>query len=379
MTIKKRANFLGLMNDSMINYEKVYEVMLDFHKGGLTKKIYEEFIKTTKLLPPHNKREETDFVLFEKFNLSDVSDEEFATILREVMRRGVQESKMCWHPNASNTTCNLDSSGKIIVSGAHSIQNNRILSEIAENGHVMTYALDKGKLAFDNIQFGRKHASVFFGFCNSHDALFRPIEINSYSGTEEQFFLFAYRGFVVSLHKKTERATWMNYGEQSTNDIVETKKIFDASILSNNFSVLNTEVFELPSFYPIAASSAFYLDFDFEGNPIPHTENRAEYIFVTLIPTGNKTYFLLSYFHQDGHLYKKLGEQLRNRNNLKSDITMIIAGHTDNVYFNPTYYMTFIEKHENVLMNIIMHTQTKYFRTPSNYLDNPYGINFFGY
>jgi hypothetical protein len=52
-----------------------------------------------------------------------------------------------------------------------------------------------------------------------------------------------------------------------------------------------------------------------------------ENIFVTLLPKQkeNKTYFTLSYFKQEGHLYKDLGEQHRLRNNLKSDITMLIV------------------------------------------------------
>ena len=117
-----------------------------------------------------------------------------------------------------------------------------------------------------------------------------------------------------------------------------------------------------------------------------------EDIFVTLLPTDNKTYFLLSYFQQDKNLYGHLGEQLTKRNNLKSDITMLIAAHTENVYFNPTYYTTFIEKYEKELEVIMFQSQMDYASideysklnvdfsfTPSNYLNNPYGINFFGY
>jgi hypothetical protein len=259
-----------------------------------------------------------------------------------------------------------------------------------ENGHVMSYALDKGD--FDGKEVGKNHASIFWGFCNKHDAVFRPIEIQTYTQTPEQNFLFAYRGFVVSSHKKIEVSTWMNFGEQSDNDIKQNKQIFDTAILSNDFSTIETEIFELPAFYPIAVSSAFYLDFDFQGNPIPHSDDRIEDIFVTLYPVDNKTYFLLSYFTQDKDLYGDLGNQLRNRNNLKSDITMLIAAHTENIHFNPLYYKTFIEKYEETLKLILFHTQfdhatindnnemdVNFSFTPSNYLDNPYDINFFGY
>lgn len=117
-----------------------------------------------------------------------------------------------------------------------------------------------------------------------------------------------------------------------------------------------------------------------------------EGVFVTLFPTENKTYFLLSFFKQDKNLYGNLGNQLRKRNKLKSDISMLIAAHTENVYFNPTYYKTFIEQYEEILKVILFHSQMDsgtinendqmnidFSFTPSNYLNNPYGISFFGY
>jgi hypothetical protein len=384
------ANFLNQLENPQINYEMFFEVMRDFRKGGLDPTKYTEFIEAVKELPPLTVRKPGDYKVFDKFSLSDISQEDFSSVMKEVIRRGIEKSKFCWHPSASPTTCKIDSGGKIIVSAAHSIQNNGVLSKIVHDGHVMTYALNEGK--FDGKSLGKNYASIFWGFCNTHDAIFRPIEVNPYTRTLEQNFLFAYRGFVVSSHAKLEVSSWMNFDEQSQKDINENKKIFDAAILTGDFSVIETEVFELPAFYPIAVSSCFYLDFDFEGNPIPHSETRMEDICVTLLPSIDKTYFLLSYFKQDKHLYGNLGEQLRKRNKLKSDITMLIAAHTENVYFNPIYYETFIEKHEEVLKLLMIQTQmdhatigegnkinVNFSFTPSNYLNNPYEVNFFGY
>jgi len=384
------ANFLRQLINPQINHEMFYEVLRDFRKGGLKPEMYNEFMLAVKSLPPIFKRTSLDFTVFDKFGLTDISEEDFSAIMRELMKRGIDKSKSCWHPEANQTNCNIDSKGRIIISAAHSIQNNGVLSKIVENGHVMSYALDKAE--FDGRELGKNHASIFWGFCNKHDAIFRPIEIHPYTQTPEQNFLFAYRGFVVSSHKKIEVSTWMNFGEQSDNDIKENKQIFDNGIIANNFSIIETEVFELPVFYPIAVSSAFYLDYDFHGKPIPHSDERMENIFVTLYPVENKTYFLLSYFKQDKQLYGDIGNQLRSRNNLKSDITMLIASHTENIYFNPIYYNTFIKKYEKIIKLIMFNTQfdnasideknelnINFSFTPSNYLDNTYGINFFGY
>lgn len=384
------ANILRLLENPQYNYEMFFEVFRDFRKGGLKPEMYDEFLLTVKSLPPISKRIPSDYEVFEKYNLTDFSEDEFTSIIREVGERGIVKSKYCWHPEANTSNCNINNAGKIIVSAAHSIQNNGVLSKIVENGHVMGYDLSKSE--FEGKKYGKNHASIFWGFCNKHDSIFRPIEVQPYTQTLGQNFLFAYRGFVVSMHKKTEVSTWINYGEQSQQDIIENKQIFDTAILSHNYSIIETEVFELPVFYPIAVSSAFNLEFDFQGNPISHSDRRMENIFVTLYPVENKTYFLLSYFVEDKKLYGDLGNQIRSRNNLKSDITMLIAPHAENIYFNPIYYKTFIEKYEKTLKIILHQSQydhatiddnneinINFSLTPSNYLDNPYNVNFFGY
>ncbi|MDH4474348.1 MAG: hypothetical protein QE487_17210 [Fluviicola sp.] len=384
------ANFLNQLLNPQINHTAFFEVMRDFRKGGLKPDIFDQFMADVGSLPKNGELQETHFQIFDKYNLTDVTQEDFDSILGQVIALGIEKSKKCWHPDASAATCNLDSTGKIKVSAAHSIQNNGVLSQIVEDGHVMTYKFKLGEL--DSEKKGKNHASIFWGFCNTHDAIFKPIELHPYHQTTEQNFLFAYRGFVVSSHKKLEVSQWMNFGEESVNDIEENKTIFDRIIVDGSYSLMKTEVFELDSFYPIAVSSAFYLDFDFEGNSIPHSDNRMEMIFITLLPNTSKTYFLISYFDCDTPLYGNLGQQLRSRNNLKSDITMLIAAHVENVYFNPVYYETFIEQYEKHIMVLLEESQfdigrfdndgvllSNFSFTPPDYLKNEFGINFFGY
>lgn len=384
-------NYLDfLLMKPQFSFELFFEVLRDFRKGGLNPSMYNEFLSTFKELPSITHRHPTDFMVFNKFNLTDISDDDFIVVIMEMQKRGIENSKICWHPNASSVTCDLDSSGNIHISAAHSIQNNGVLSKVAEKGLVTSFGLVKD--GFSGKEVIKNHASIFWGFCNKHDAIFKPIEIKQYIGTSEQHFLFAYRGFVVAVHKKIEDSKMFNFGDQSNNDIAENKKIFDAAIIHEDYSIIETEVFELPASYPIAVSSSFYLDFDFEGNSISHSEERIEAVFVTLLPMDNKTFFLLSYFQKDKNLYGNLGNQLIKRNNLKSDISILFAAHVKNMYFNPIYYKTFIEKYENILPLIIFQAQSDsgiinengqpevvHSFTPSDYLNNPYDINFFGY
>lgn len=386
------VNYLSFLENPQINFKKTFEVMRDFRMGGLNPSMYDEFLSTISKLPNIRLRGPFAYAIFDKFNLIDITPEQLDIIQKEVMKRGIRKSKICWHPEANKFTCKTDQFGEIIVSAAHSIQNNGILSEISEHGIVVSYISKNGKLVENEIQ--KNFASTFLGFCNIHDSIFYPIETVSYLKSVEQNFLFAYRGFVIACHKKREASISKNFGDQSEIDILENKKIFDEAILNNDYSAIESEVFELLQFYPIAASSSFYLDFDFEGNPIAHSDNRMENIFVTLLPKQkeNKTYFIVSYFQRDAFLYKNLIQQLRQRNNLKSDITMLIAAHTNNVFFNPIYYRIFIERIQDDILKLIKQTQYdhgivdnkdnikhQFSYTPSSYLNNHYNINLFGY
>ncbi len=384
------VNYLGILKNPQIKYEVFLEVMRDFNMGGISIKNYDkviDFIKKLPIVPTLNPIQEIEL---KKLNLTNISDDQKQVIINEILNRSIANSKKCWHPNANIKTCDVDNSGKLKVSAAHSIQNNGILNKIAEKGQVSTFSLNKG--SFTGKVKGKKLASIFWGFCNTHDAIFKEIEITPYLKTKKQNFLFAYRAFIVAAHKKTEGSYCYNFGEQYKNDIAETKEIFDKAILNDDFDIIETEVIELTAFYPIAVSSHFYLDYDFEGNLIQHSENRMEHIYISVFPVNNKTYFLLSYLKTDEFLYGNLGRQLRARNNLKSDISMLIAGHSENVYFNPIYYKTFIQQHENSVHQLLKETQFDYTEfdnngqpltvtslTPQDYLSNNYEINFFGY
>lgn len=189
-----------MLLNPQFNYHSFYEVVRDFRKGGLNPGNFDDFIKTIEQLPPHHERSMQDYDVFNKFQLHDVSDQDFMAIMRELFKRTKNKHKQCWHPEASPQNCNVDGSGKIIISAAHSIQNNRTLKAISENGEVMGYYFEsngfEGKIEHKNF------ASIFWGFCNKHDSIFYPIETSPYSGSDEQHFLFAYRGFVIASHKK---------------------------------------------------------------------------------------------------------------------------------------------------------------------------------
>ncbi len=379
-------NYLRWIRNPQIKHELFLRVLCDFRKGGLNPDICDEFINTVRKF----ERNECEVGVFQKFDLSDISWEDYIAVFRELKRRSVSECKRCWHPNAGPKTCEVDDSGGIIISSAHSIQNNGVLNKIAENGHVVTFDHKEG-LVTRSKSIGKRRASIFWGFCNKHDAIFNPIDSERFEGREIQNFLFAYRAFVVSAHIKMETCSVMNYGSQSEIDMQKNKQKFDHSILREDYNKIVTHRFELPSFYPVAYSGCFYLEYDFRGTEIPHSKDRMEFIFLTVFPTEeNKTNILVSYFKEDEHLYGKLTNQIQERCNLKYDISILIAAFCENAYFSPSYYDTFIAGIETIILDVFMITHTDIALlgsnnqivstvsvTPKNYLTNPWNINLF--
>ena len=385
------ANYLNILFNRQFKFEIYFEVLRDFREGGLNPHNYSKVIEEIKSLPPLNMLSKNDLgSLAQRHELTDFSEDDFIAAQRELRKRAIAKSKTCYHPEASEKNCQTDSNGKIVVSAAHSIQNNGILSQIAEEGHVAGINFDSP--GYSKSKIGKRLASIFWGFCNKHDSIFSPIENGNYTGTDEQHFLFDYRAFTIAAHKKVEASNFIEFGDQSDKDLEENRKIIDKALLDNDYSKIKTHVFELPNFYPIAVASAFYLDFDYESCSISHSEERMELIFVTLLPQNNRTIFFLSYFLDDDEVYSKVAAQLKSRDQIQLDISILLAPHAENIYFNPTYYSTFIEKQEELIEEVFFEAQFNLAQigdsneleniesfTPSNYLENRNSINIFGY
>jgi hypothetical protein len=381
------VNILHLLIVPGADARSIFKSMADMRMGGLNPKVINDFLSVVEKLPPVENRLNFDFSVFDRFQLKDITEKDFETVLSKLKLAAESKNKHCWHHGAP-VDCEKDSSGKVKITAAHSIQNNGAIKEICENGHVFTYDLvnpeSGGKLA------GKNLASIFWGFCNKHDSIFSPIETESYLGTAKQNFLFAYRAFVATAHKKEEAAQIIDTGEQWKDDLIRNKEIFDSAIKSEDFRSVETHVIELPGYFPVAASSSFYLDFDFKRNPIPHSDYRMEKIFVTLLPQLGKSYFLLSYFTIDKAIYGALANQIRNRKRVLLDISILLAAHVENIYFNPTYFKRNIDPLLGEIKTAMIEAQFD-FRpilpdgslaamislTPDFYLENPRGINFF--
>ena len=89
------VNYLHQLQNPQFKHEIFFEIMKDFRKGGLNPNNYNDFIDEVKKLPRINKRTEKDFKQFDRFNLKDITEDDFSVIMREVIKRSIKSSKTC--------------------------------------------------------------------------------------------------------------------------------------------------------------------------------------------------------------------------------------------------------------------------------------------
>lgn len=289
--------------------------------------------------------------------------------------------KHCLHPNQG------ECSEKII--GAHSIQNNKILKSIADNGKLyMPYP--KPDNPFEIItEWGRKEATVFTGFCGYHDnELFKPIENFDFNYTNEHIFLHTYRAFAVSYHRKLEN---LKFGEKiyqkrpslvtsenfldlfagerlAISDLNKVKEDFDKAILTKDYSLLNYEVWTFEKSVNFAASSFTVVTRDLKGNKIQDladTTAKMKHLFFSIFPENNKTYCIFSWLKENDDVYLNYMRELSNKTDSEkiAYLNNLIPSESDNIVINPTSWNN-LEKHQqeefsmyiwrmNLLMEII--------------------------
>lgn len=93
-------------------------------------------------------------------------------ILQNMMDK--TDFKICMYPDKSQC--------KLPIKNAHTLQNNGVLSYIADSEHVMvTDPLNKVRQGYITKKISKNKATTFYGFCEYHDNfLFQDIELKEY-------------------------------------------------------------------------------------------------------------------------------------------------------------------------------------------------------
>ena len=268
--------------------------------------------------------------------------------------RKAAKIKQCLHPNHS------ECSPKII--GAHSIQNNRILKKIADNGHVYMPCPKTDNPFAIQTQYGRKEASVFSGFCKYHDKiLFQPIEDRDFEETDEQIFLFIYRCLALEYHRKQESIEMEKFllskrpslsrnskfespfkgMHLAINDLEPVKRKLDAALINKQYDTLTSIVWEFDGFSKFAASGFEAPTTDLEGTPIQNLLDfsiPACHIFYSVFPQNDSTYVIIAWLRENDELFSGIKQQLSglSTEERKNYINNTLPICTENIAINPS-------------------------------------------
>lgn len=274
-------------------------------------------------------------------------------ILYEKMKN--TDFKVCFHPDKEHC--------KLPIKNAHTLQNNGVLSLLAEDNHVMvTDLLNKIRDGFMIHKVSKNNATTFYGFCEYHDsAIFSDIELQEYTKNIKQNFLFAYRSCSQEYHKKQrgikglqscikenptillDDSFVLSYKNQelALKDITEIMDIFNQSFFNNNFDILETFVYEFPVQYDFAATMTFCPAIDLKGNEINDIYStdfeRLKPVFMTFIPAENKSYFIFSYLKSDDEILQSYFNQVKNleQDKMKNFINNTFPEYSENIVLSP--------------------------------------------
>lgn len=286
--------------------------------------------------------------------------------------------KKCIFPDQSNC------SKKVIK--AHSIQKNKILNRIAENG--MLISADAQNILFTKEfeKIGVRSASTFFGFCNYHDTnLFSEIENKEHKGSIEQNFLHAYRACVLEyvkkkvsvcfyekvmkkyknnpyelmFYQKLNGALWgvkdyYSILEQFSNELIKPKD-------ERNFNIISSKTFHLPYESLLAVNACFSIEYDFEENivnDLTDTSKRPAPIFLNIFPYSGLTFILFSWLSENWKTYQNIVSKLKIFTSSQIEIffSNLVICHCENFFISPFKYSQMPKKIRRLFVSQYMKT-----------------------
>ena len=315
-------------------------------------------------------------------NLKEIQIElskEFSKLYREC------KFKKCVFPDQSHC------SEKVIK--AHSIQKNKILKHIAENGMLISSDIESILFTKEFKKIGVSTASTFFGFCNYHDTkVFSEIENKDYVGNIEQNFLHGYRACALEYVKKKESCCVYEKAIRKHKDIpyeqLFKNRLFGAQwgvkdfkfvldrlskelikpINERQFDIVSTHFIELSYESLFAVNACFSIEYDFEEkliNDLKDTSRRPAMIFLNVFPQNGKTFILFSWLTENLDTYKSVLSKLKSFNDSQVEIffSNLIISHCENFLISPSKYFQMPKKIRRLFISRYHETLEKDFES----------------
>ncbi len=273
--------------------------------------------------------------------------------------------KCCLYPDSTRCVKHIKE--------AHALQNNKIISQLSEDGHV--YILNPNKppqvIPIENEEpevltmidrVGVNHATTATCFCDIHDdEVFAPIEKGAPAfdkDSDEHKYIYAYKAFIFEYYKKLVEQKVLRENITNTPSLLKTpqyiqyyraismtleemnevKSFFDKGIVSKDYTGLETCVIEIPESIKFATYACIAVDFDLKGKKIRHTKRGfISRLFITIFPEETKSYIILSCLSEDIKIYKKFFQQLQTTNldKVMYYFDLILPLYTENNVLSP--------------------------------------------
>lgn len=287
-------------------------------------------------------------------------------------QKQVNKSGRCLHYD-SGERCE-----KII--NAHSIQKNRSLSTIADNGFVYklssnigTLRKNKGQLTYEKC--GINKVSTFLGFCKKHDNnLFEPIDNFPLIPTDQQIFLYAYRSLCKELFVKENSLrlieSQLNEGlnqkavkELCLNmrtgtafglkNLIEHKAAYDSSLKKECYHEIKYVLFISKQKPFIAFSGLFYPVFDFMGRQLQDLgdhDSHLELITFCSAPMSAGWGFLFSWHESSSNtcvdFMKSLATMVHANSKIDDLLFRMIISNCENFAISPQWWEKLSTNHK---------------------------------
>ncbi len=275
--------------------------------------------------------------------------------VRYYLKKHKKKLEFCLHEGS-------DCKGKIIKS--HSIQNNKILSKLAVDGHVYCVGYEADSFAgIDLKKRGRNDATTSTCFCQQHDTeIFKNIELKNYEYSDEQNFLYAYRAFSKAYYDKLEELAteqclfesghkhYIESGQidrlrgtiLGIRDNEEMKAIFNSALDHNNYATVETVTATLDYEIKFATSFMCPLSYDLKGNlinDIYSLDDSMKNMFVNIFPEKGNTYIIIGWLKIDSNAFEHFKEQFselqKDKAKLINALNNMVACLSDNFAISP--------------------------------------------
>jgi len=301
----------------------------------------------------------------------------------------------CLHPEAPENC-----SGEAIQS--HSITRSGGLSEIAEEGHVMTFYADYGVFLrtdgdVEPRRVGIRKASSFPAFCSYHDSFtFGPVEKGPYSPCEMHAFLTSYRALCRELFVRMRAGEWADLDRgmppvaqvefQQAASAKEAERLlalrslyllktdYDSALRALDFSRMNFYSIELAGAPDVMVSSLFAPFANFRGERIRHTDvlgTKNDHMIVSLFASGAKGWFQLAWLGESkaGLKFTQSFAELPD-DQMPHAIVRLVFSHFENRYFRPSWWKSLPANYQEVLHRRFWNPQNPFASKRETYLQD---------